>query len=99
MWGLPSRQGERVTRFTTETGSVYEVDAATKFIRRLSGVNDPSPRQGQDGVWKSYVECEARVGERTVIVWDPATTPLLPESNGFGVPMTITSRVVSIDHV
>lgn len=45
-----------MTTYITESGSVYEVDHDNKRVRRLSGVKDPTPRQGKDGEWKTYVE-------------------------------------------
>lgn len=45
--------------------STYEVDEERKLIRRLDGVNDPTPRQGPDGEWKQYY----RLTE-TVHLWD-----------------------------
>jgi hypothetical protein len=41
-------------RFKTATGSVYELDQLEKKVRRLTGVENPTPRQGTDGEWKEY---------------------------------------------
>lgn len=40
--------------FIFTLNSLYEVDVDRNpnRVRRLQGVNDPTPRQGEDGVWK-----------------------------------------------
>jgi len=79
--------------FTTQSGSVYEIDGMK--IRRKTGTAPPTDRQGDD--WKTFVNIsEVQVGLPVWIYWDPETTPLLPESNGVGTPMTVTSRVAAI---
>ncbi len=35
--------------------SIYEIDEANSSVRRLEGVKDPTPRQGPDGEWKTFV--------------------------------------------
>jgi hypothetical protein len=35
--------------------SIYEVDFDNRRVRRVSGVDRPTPRQGADGEWKSYL--------------------------------------------
>lgn len=95
-------------RFTTASGSVYEVDTAKKRIRRLNGVKDPTPRQGKDGEWRSYRQLHPdpiKVGSGVVILWGEETE-LLAETKemlqsiggGFGAPMTTTSTVMDIDN-
>lgn len=42
--------------YKTESGSVYQVDAKGKRVRRLTGVKEPTPRQGQDGEWKTFYD-------------------------------------------
>jgi len=82
-------------KFVTNSGSVYEVNTDSKQIRRLTGINDPQPRQGKDGEFKSYQELYLKLNEAAVIFWDPKTTsPLNP--NRPGVPTTVTSIVKSI---
>ena len=50
--------------------STYEHDPAGRRIRRLKGVNGPTPRQGADGEWKHYAMIsEVQVGESVIIVW------------------------------
>jgi hypothetical protein len=73
----------------TESGSVYEIDTDAPKCRRLSGVHDPTPRQGYDGLWKDvkYVDVP-EVGEPIVFVWDIV--------DGV-IKMTVTSVVVSVD--
>lgn len=80
-------------KFTTETGSVYEVDETNRRIRRLSGERQPTQRVG-DG-WQEYASLGLAVGNEAIILW-PETTPLLPGSLG-GMPCTFTSRVVGVE--
>lgn len=94
-------------RFTTQSGSVYEVDVTNKKIRRLSGTTDPTPRQGEDGEWKSYEDFgslteilignkgKLTIGESAVIVW--VQSEHAPLSNDGGVKTTFTSPVMEID--
>jgi hypothetical protein len=50
--------------------SLYEVDAEQRRIRRLSGSNIPTPRQGEDRVWRTYVCTSAiLVGYPVLITW------------------------------
>lgn len=42
-----------IFRFSTDN-SIYEVDPDRKLIRRLAGVNAPTPSQGADGEWKVF---------------------------------------------
>jgi hypothetical protein len=83
-------------KFITETGSLYEVDSDNRRIRRMIGVNNPSPRQGKDGEWRPYDTLILNLGESACIFWDPKTTPLL-EGSGGNIPATITSKVVKIE--
>lgn len=41
--------------FSTETGSIYEVDPANRRVRRITGHRPPTERQGSDGEWKTFV--------------------------------------------
>lgn len=34
--------------------SAYEIDPEQKQVRRLTGLNDPTPSQGPNGDWKTY---------------------------------------------
>jgi len=95
-------------RFTTISGSLYEVDTENKKIRRLNGKKDPTPRQGKDGEWRGYLgELSVTIGQPVWIIWADAH-PLTDETKGlFGindaddVPVpgrsTFTSVVVEID--
>lgn len=94
-------------RFTTASGSVYEVDTKAKKIRRLNGVTDLSPRMGKDGEWRSYRQLypdPIRVGTGVAIFWGE-DTELLAETKeqlqtmggGFAIPATTTSTVMDID--
>lgn len=96
-------------KFTTVTGSVYEVDTEGKKIRRLQGKKDPTPRQGKDGEWRGYLnDLEVKVGASVWIQWEDAH-PLTDETLGLlGISdeeapppapgrLTITSPVAEID--
>lgn len=79
--------------FLTETGSVYEIDEVGRRIRRLSGVKDPTPRQGKDGEWKSYFST-AMVGKNFLIVWNDGgegtmTSPIVKTSAKFDELVTV----------
>lgn len=59
-----------MVKFTTQTGSVYELDDAAKRVRRLTGRAEPTPRQGVDGRWRTYVDrTELRAGLPVVFAW------------------------------
>lgn len=92
-------------RFTTVSGSVYEVNTDSKQIRRLNGVKDPSPRLGADGQWRGYSEITPiKVGSSVAIVWS-GETALMAETEqalkkmpgAIGIPATTTSMVVSVE--
>jgi hypothetical protein len=100
-----TRFTEEVMRFTTVTGSLYEVDTKAKKVRRLNGKADPSPRMGKDGEWRSYWNIHPsppQVGESVVIAWGsdvelrPETKAIVAEG-GFGLAVTTTSPVVEVD--
>lgn len=51
--------------------SMYELDKTNRIIRRLSGINNPVSRQGEDGQWKKYNEIgELVIGLPLIIVWE-----------------------------
>ena len=70
-------------RFLT-MNSIYEVDEQNKRIRRLEGANDPTPNQGEDGVWREYVSLDPCQGGY-LIVWDEG-----------GNKATLTSQVLEV---
>lgn len=73
-------------KFTTETGSIYEMDEIDGRIRRLSGNHAPTSRQGEDGSWRNYHGIRSGgvqdnipfafnngpvlVGQRMLIIWN-----------------------------
>jgi len=97
-------------RFTTQSGSIYEVDTEGKKIRRLEGKKNPTPRQGKDGEWRGYLnDLKVEVGESVLISWAAAhqlteeTLGLLGISETEAPPpvpgrLTITSPVIEIDN-
>lgn len=84
--------------------STYEVNLDDCLVRRIKGVSDPTPRQGEDGVWKSYESITVpMVGATVMITWHTETEhkPGLihgqPAEDVFGVPRgTETSPVEEI---
>lgn len=57
-------------KYVTECGSLYEVDHANNRIRRLSGLKDPTPRQGKDGEWKNFHAIYTTMENRFLIDWN-----------------------------
>lgn len=53
-----------VTQFST-----YEVNEDDKLIRRIEGQHAPTPRQGDDGTWRSYFAL-TDYADGVLIVWD-----------------------------
>lgn len=52
--------------------STYEIDYARDgiWVRRIEGVNKPTPNQGEDGVWQECKSVETlRVGESEVLLF------------------------------
>lgn len=71
-----------MTRFRTSSGSEYELDEEAKQIRRLSGVKQPTERQGPDNVWRDYEAIHGPELEFPVLIrWE-------------GIKCTLTSDVV-----
>jgi len=79
-------------KFETISGSLYEVDQKNCCVRRLVGVNDPTPRQGPDGEWRDYADITYIIpGQPVIITWrfDTETDMVCARS-------TITSNVKEI---
>ena len=71
--------------FQTISGSTYELDLEVKKIRRMEGIDNPTPRQGVDGEWKTFEKCsEIIVGMPLLVIWE-------------GVRSTLTSVVAMIN--
>lgn len=49
--------------------SAYEIDLVNKQVRRLSGVNSPTARQGEDGEWRHYYNIDL-VDNTLMFIWD-----------------------------
>jgi len=57
-------------KIKTQTGSFYEIDLLEKKFRRLTGDGTPTPRTGDDVVWKNYLAVTfPRVGDRVFVTW------------------------------
>lgn len=87
--------------FKTLSGSTYEVNKLTKQIRRINGMDDPQPRQGKDGEFKTYSSINVENGKSALIIW-PQNVPLLNGTQEkltefqIGIPATATSEVIDI---
>jgi len=85
-------------KFTTLSGSIYELDQENKRLRRLYGKRPSTDRQGDD--WKCYVEIFPNpivIGSRVLIYWIQEETPLLEGSPENSIATTLTSPVQSIE--
>ena len=59
-------------KFTTLSGSVYELDRENKCIRRLTGIANPTPRQGKNGEYRTYLYIHPELpelNESLLITW------------------------------
>lgn len=72
-----------MTRVRTDN-STYEIDQEARLVRRVSGLREPSPRQGQDGVWQAYTFAHIELGQ-----------PMVIDYTGEG-RCTVTSNVLEI---
>jgi hypothetical protein len=86
-------------RFTTKSGSVYEIVREDNRFRRVRGPGLPTARvAGKEGGWQQAESIgPVVVGQSVIVVW-PGGTPLLPGSSE-GIPATITSPVTEINLV
>lgn len=82
-------------KFTTLSGSLYEVDESKKLVRRLFGTKAATSRQGNDGEWRSYSDIFLMQGKPCIITYNDV--PLLPGSDPSSIPGTITSNVQNIE--
>jgi hypothetical protein len=83
-----------VITFTTETGSIYEVDDGRKRARRPVGATHDTVRATEE--WRDFDRrTPIEIGKSVVFTWTRATSPL-PGSPDDCLRTTITSRVVSV---
>lgn len=90
-------------RLHTASGSVYELDESQKRIRRVSGKEPPTPRQGPDGEWREYdivvavdrfgVMRDPCVGCVLIIAWPDGVLPAAE----YGSATTMTSDIVRVE--
>lgn len=88
--------------FSTITGSLYEVDPDAKRIRRITGVDAPTARQGPDGEWRDYerlIPDPVEPGREVTIVWELIREGPCPEcgdcdGGAYLARSTVTSMVV-----
>lgn len=71
--------------------SIYEIEPLNKRVRRLAGINSPTPRQGNDGEWQPYQALHYTLENTLLFVWgdNPDGTQKCTE----------TSHIVSIESV
>jgi hypothetical protein len=82
-------------KLTTQSNSLYEINQKTKQIRRLVGLNNPTPRMGADGNWKDYQSIsEIIIGQSLIIVWET-----LLEDGRSTYRTTMTSPIKSIQYL
>ncbi len=85
-----------VVQFTTLSGSVYQLDAANKQIRRIFGFHPVTGRQNEDGIWQFYQDCTPDAperGEHMFFDWD---------GEGHGTVTNIITKVEEVtvpDHI
>ncbi len=84
-----------LVKFTTVTGSVYELDTEAKRIRRLSGTADPTPRQGKDSEWKGYAFLTMGAPADPVLTGMPVL--ICWELSGTTARCTLTSAVTTVE--
>lgn len=83
-------QGRTGYVFVHTENSVYEFDLPNFKVRRTEGNGAPTPRFGEDGEWRVYIEVsEIAVGETILIRWPDGQ----PELRDFSV----TSLVIAIE--
>lgn len=71
--------------------SMYEVDLANNRVRRLAGLNDPTPRQGPDGEWQQCKDIYMTQDSTLLFVWS---------DNGDGTKRcTETSHVLRTEEI
>lgn len=57
-------------RFLTESGSLYEVNTATKQIRRICGQTSIHKSFVEDGQWRTYEDLFLLEDYRAIIFWN-----------------------------
>ena len=95
-----------ITRYHTETGSIYEVDDVAMKIRQLKRSEEcASGRVAAE--WRSYLYADVLMG-RLAITWGSGRDEHSASADQYGTEgadddqvtrMTQTSRVVLVDHV
>ena len=81
-------------KFTTETGSQYEVDEERSRIRRTSGSNSPTVHMGKDGKWKKYQSISSIQTKKSSSIVKGHPVMILWGVTGDGVVQTTITSVV-----
>lgn len=80
-----------ITKYHTETGSIYEVDSEKMMARAAR----PTSKTRATAEWKRITDFT--VGERLLLVWDPDEVEPLISTIPNVIRTTYTSRIVKID--
>ena len=87
--------------YTTETGSIYEVDTDTSRVRQLK--RSAVCKSGRvAGEWRTYKTITGTVGTALTIYWGDgpdehsANAVLVGNASDFRLRLTVTSRIVAI---
>lgn len=55
-------------RTVTTANSIYEINEPDKLIRRVSSTHAPTPHQGEDGKWRSYLSLGSMF-DGLIVIW------------------------------
>ncbi len=77
-----------MTTIVQTENSNYELDYPNKRVRRITGSNRPTPRQGIDGTWREFLSVY-RMDGGLLFVWNKR------DSDGV-LECTLTSLVVDV---
>ena len=69
-------------RCVTTQNSVYEINDDDKLIRQISGITYPTPRQGEDGQWRSFTSIVPCANGMLIIWSEEKCTLTSPISKG-----------------
>ena len=59
-----------IIKALTKTQSIYEIDKENCRVRRITGKEKPTDRQGKDGEWREYFSISnVKLGKSMMICW------------------------------
>lgn len=82
-----------VTRYFTQSGSIYEVDEERKRVRRFGA--DTTTRAHADWTPYKFINTNG-IGSPLLIHW-PKNVPLLPGSPDGMTPATLSTTIVRVE--